>query len=89
MTDYTNLFLWSHYMDGARDLLLKLKDGGVLLETQFGKENKVYSDAIYTMLFSDKRNMQNFLYGETICFRNHERNKKGKLIKCEAYYKND
>jgi len=50
-------------------------------------ENKVYREAELTLITRDKRSMQLFMGGVyDICYRNHERDKKGKLIKCEAYF---
>lgn len=50
-------------------------------------ENKVYRDAEIRLITKDKRSMQLFLDGVyDIMYRNHERNAKGKLIRCEAYF---
>lgn len=52
-------------------------------------ENKVYRDAEIRLITKDKRSMQLFLDGVyDIMYRNHERNAKGKLIRCEAYFAN-
>lgn len=78
------------YLRGARDLLLALHDRGMLNDSnvkQIGKsskETKIYNDAIYTMLVQDKTNIHNFLYGDDICFYDHERDKKDRLIRLKA-----
>ena len=46
---------------------------------------KIYSNALYTAL-SDLKGMQDFLEGKEIHFKDHQRNKKGKLISCVAYF---
>ena len=42
--------------------------------------------AIVNLLISDLKNVQEYLLGTNICFRNHVRDKKGKLMSCEAYF---
>lgn len=50
-------------------------------------ENKVYRDAELRLITKDKRSMQLWLEGtHRIGYRNHERDKKGKLVRCEAYF---
>lgn len=50
-------------------------------------ENKVYRDAELRLIMRDKRSIQLFLDGcYDIMYRNHKRDKKGKLISCEAYF---
>lgn len=80
-----NLHEWSQQALGARLLLNKLRDCGVCLEK--GKDAKVYSDAIYELLLSGPDAIWQF-YGEqkSIGFRNFQKNAKGKLISCDAYF---
>ena len=49
-------------------------------------ENKVYRDAELALITQSKRTMELFMDGTPIRYRNHERDKKGKLTKCEAYF---
>ena len=46
----------------------------------------IYLEAFWNCITKDKRHMQMFMDGEEIRYRNHEHNKNGKLIKCEAYF---
>ena len=46
----------------------------------------VYTKAIVSLLASDLKNIQEYLLGTNIGFRNHVRDKKGKLVSCEAYF---
>lgn len=72
-------------MNGARQLLSIFRDSDIILMRECGKDNKVYSDAVYRLLL-DKRAMSMFLQGDRVLrFRNHKRNAKGKLIEVEAY----
>lgn len=49
-------------------------------------EDKVYIKAELDLITSSKRNMQLWLEDTPIRYRNHKRNKKGKLESCEAYF---
>ena len=49
-------------------------------------DDKVYIKAELDMITSSKRNMQLFLDGTQMRFRNHKRNKKGKLESVECYF---
>ena len=76
-----NIQHWSAYMQGARRAFL------YVLEHGDDYDNKVYRDAVFRLITSDLRYMGMFLTeSHTICFRNHKRDKKGKLISCEAYF---
>lgn len=46
----------------------------------------VYLEAFLKFITKDKRSMQLFLDGTEIRYRNHKRNKKGKLESCECYF---
>ena len=72
-------------MHGAIQLLQKLKDEKVNLLPNIGKESQIYSNALYKTL-SDLKGMQDFLEGKEIHFKDHQRDKKGKLISCVAYF---
>ena len=76
---------WSERLHGAIQLLQRLKDGNVNLLPSMGKDSKIYSDALYSAL-SDIKGMQDFLEGKEIHFKDHQMNKKGKLISCVAYF---
>ncbi len=76
---------WSERLHGAIQLLQRLKDENVNLLPSMGKDSKIYSNALYSAI-SDIRGMQDFLEGKEIHFKDHQRNKKGKLISCVAYF---
>ena len=83
-----NLHEWSNRMQGARGMLIKLyEDDNMILPLGVKRsEEMVYTKAIVNLLISDLRNVQEYLLGTNIGFRNHVRDKKGKLIRCEAYF---
>ena len=76
---------WSERMHGAMQLLRKLQDEKVNLLPCMGKDSRIYSDALYKTL-SDLKGMQDFLEGKELRFKDHQMNKKGKLISCVAYF---
>ena len=85
---FENLHEWSERMQGAREMLIKLyEDDNMILPLGVKRsEEMVYTKAIVNLLISDLRNVQEYLIGTNIGFRNHVRNKKGKLVSCEAYF---
>ena len=85
---FENLHEWSNRMQGAREILVKLyEDDNMILPLGAKRsEDRVYTKAIVSLLASDLKNIQEYLLGTNIGFRNHIRDKKGKLISCEAYF---
>ena len=83
-----NLHEWSNRMQGAREMLVKLyEDDKMILPLGVKRsEDIVYTKAIVNLLAIDLRNVQEYLLGTNIGFRNHVRDKKGKLVSCEAYF---
>lgn len=85
---FENLHEWSNRMQGAREMLIKLyeDDKMILLVGMKRSEDRVYTKAIVNLLISDLMNVQEYLLGTNIGYRNHVRDKKGKLVSCEAYF---
>ena len=85
---FENLHEWSERMQGAREMLIKLyEDDKMILPVGVKhSEHRVYTKAIVNLLASDLKNVHEYLLGTNIGFRNHVRDKKGKLIRCEAYF---
>ena len=85
---FENLHEWSERMQGAREMLIKLYEDDKMILPLGVKlsEDIVYTKAIVNLLISDLRNIQEYLLGTNIGFRNHIRDKKGKLMSCEAYF---
>lgn len=85
---FENLHEWSERMQGAREMLIKLyEDDKMVLPLGLKRsEDRVYTKAIVNLLASDLMYVQEYLLGTNIGFRNHVRDKKGKLISCEAYF---
>lgn len=85
---FENLHEWSERMQGAREMLIKpYENDNMILPLGLNRsEGRVYTKAIVNILISDLRNVHEYLLGTNIGFRNHVRDKKGKLIGCEAYF---
>ena len=85
---FENLHEWSNRMQGAREMLIKLyEDDKMILPLGVKRsEDRVYTKSIVYLFASDLKNIQEFLLGTNIGFRNHVRDNKGKLISCEAYF---
>ena len=85
---FENLHEWSERMQGAREMLVKLyeEDKMILPVGVKRSEYMVYTKAIVNLLASDLMYVQEYLLGTNIGFRNHLRDKKGKLVSCEAYF---
>lgn len=85
---FENLHEWSERMQGAREMLVKLYEYDKMILPLGAKrsEDRVYTNAIVSLLASDLRNVQEYFLGTNIGFRNHVRDKKGKLTSCEAYF---
>lgn len=79
-----NVHYFGAYLDGARAMLRKLQDHELINPKE--KREKVYCDAQIQLILEDKHKTNLFLQGEQIRFRNHQKDKKGKLTKCEAYF---
>lgn len=75
-------------MQGAREMLIRLyEDDKMILPLGLKRsEDMVYTKAIVNLLASDLSHVQEYLLGTNIGFRNHVRDKKGKLTSCEAYF---
>ena len=83
-----NLHEWSNRMQGAREMLIKLYEDDKMILPLGAKrsEDIVYTKAIVNLLAIDLMNVQEYFLGTNIGFRNHVRDKKGKLTSCEAYF---
>ena len=75
-------------MQGAREMLIKLyEDDKMILPLGVKRsEDRVYTKAIVNLLAIYLRNIQEYFLGTNIGYRNHVRDKKGKLVSCEAYF---
>ena len=80
---FQNVLYYGSYLLGAQMAAVKLIP---YVMQNYRGDDKVYIKAGLDMITSSKRNMQLWLDGTQMCFRNHKRNKKGKLESVEAYF---
>ena len=82
--DLRRLQDYSAYLQGARKAVMLMQKH--FPELSKGKE-AVYNKAILSLITNSLRNTDLWLSEEyEIRFRNHKRNKKDKLLSCEAYF---
>lgn len=88
MSRPTPLYEESFELMGARKMLLRLRDTyRFAMKTKGGKDDAVYLQAELDLIGSTQDNVRHFLCGDLrIHYRNHQRDKRGKLIKAEAYF---
>jgi hypothetical protein len=82
-----NIIHYSAYMQGARTAVMRY--GEWIKQGKRGRkgEERIYLDAEYKLITSDLRHTALWLEGATsIYYRNHVRDKKGKLVSVEAYF---
>jgi hypothetical protein len=79
-----HIAMYSSYYQGAIMAVRKITDS--LLNNKPKKDDWIYLKAEWDFITSCKRNMQLYLDGTEIRYRNHQRNKKGKLESVEAYF---
>lgn len=92
-TRLRNLQIWAWYIRGAREMLLRLREHFLCEEPhphearKVTAEDKVINKAILDLILSSKESVDRFLMEEyEIRLTDHQRDKKGKLIKCRAYF---
>lgn len=81
--NFQNVLYYGSYLLGAQMAAKKLIP---YVMQNYRGDDKVYIKAELDTITSSKRNMQLWLDETQIRYRNHERDKKGKLTKCEAYF---
>lgn len=79
------LAMYASYYQGAREIGVKILNSIPQLRSTRGEE-WLYLEAEWRLYTSSVRNMQLMMDGTEIRFRNHQRDKKGKLISVEAYF---
>lgn len=79
-----HIAMYAAYYQGALMAVRKVTDS--LLNNKPKKDDWIYLKAEWDFITSSKRNMQLYLDGTEIQYRNHQRNKKGKLESVECYF---
>lgn len=86
-SEFEDLREWSERMSGALQLLSAMDDSGLFNSSAWRGEQAVYSRAEIDYLKAGKMNVEKYIlyWNNSGRYRNHVRDKKGKLIKCEFY----
>lgn len=77
---------FSARVSACRRMLARLEEDGLLSKS---KADAPYNAAIIRLILSTPGDMERYLEGRRIGFRNFERKKNGSLAKCEAYWLED
>jgi hypothetical protein len=80
-----HIAMYASYYQGAIMAVMKVTDS-LLSGNKPKKDDWVYLKSEWELITSCKRNMQLYLDGTEIRYRNHQCNKKGKLESVEAYF---
>lgn len=87
------LNIWAWYINGARTMLLKLREHLLCEEPHqydarnVTKDDKVINKATLDLIISSKENVDRFLSeAYEIRITDHKLDKKGNLISCRAYF---
>lgn len=89
MVNLRNVSYYAAYYQGARKAFMLMSDKGSAYNMMMGKsrlEDTVYRKALYDLITENVRYTEMFMSGQSIRFFNYERDKKGKLTKCEASF---
>ncbi len=82
--DLQKVMYYGAYYQGALDAVRNITANYIW--GTFRGDAKIYRDAELELIKSSKRNMQLFLDGTEMRFRNHKRHKSGKLESVECYF---
>ena len=80
-----HIAMYASYYQGALMAVKKVTDS-LLSGNKPKKDDLTYLKAEWDLITSSKRNMQLYLDGTEIRYRNHKRNKRGKLESVECYF---
>lgn len=79
-----NVACYGAYYLGALDAVRRITEE--ILTAKPKGEDWIYKKAEWDCITKDKRSMQLYLDGTETRYRNHKKNKKGKLETCEMYF---
>lgn len=83
-----NLYPYSIQLSTTKLVLLTCLDAGFFDAKK--KEDAIYIKALVNLCITDSRAADDFLYGiNSIRYRNHKKDKNGKLVSVEAYLPKD
>lgn len=78
------LAMYASYYQGARMIGVKVLEG--IKNRKPKGDDWVYLEAEWRLYTESVRNMQLYMDGYEVRYRNHQKDKRGKLLRCEAYF---
>lgn len=84
-----NLHKESIYLQGARDLLLRLEQGGATITYKQGKDSAIYDKAVFKEILEDRESLVKFLQGNGWRYYDHQKDKKNKLVSVKVEFNKD
>lgn len=79
MSRFATLHEESLYLRGARALLLRIQEQGGAITYNQGKDDKIYSNAVFKEILYNRESLVKFLQGSGWRYYDHQSDKKGKL----------
>ena len=76
----------SFYLQGARDLLLRIEQMGCKVVFELDKDAKVYNEAVFKEILYNRESLVKFLQGTGWRYYDHQSNKKGKLVSVKVEF---
>lgn len=89
-TNFKNLHLESYYLQGARNMLLRILDDYRLSpKVKLSKDEAVYTKANIELALSSMENTRKYLENCEIRYYDWQKDKKGKLVSAKAMFITD
>lgn len=89
MNRFISLHEESFYLQGARDMLLRIQEQGGSVTYSQVKEDKVYSTAVFNEILYNRESLVKFLQGTGWRYYDHQRDKKNKLVSVKVEFYKD
>lgn len=86
MARIINLHEESLYLQGARDMLLALEQTKGMPQWHKEKDGGVYNESVFREILTERESLRKFLKYRSWRYTDHEKNKKGKLIKVKTIF---
>ena len=86
MNGFASLHEESLFLRGARALLLRIQEQGGGITYNQGKDDKIYSDAVFKEILYNRESLVKFLQGSGWRYYDHQSDKKGKLVSVKVKF---
>lgn len=86
MKGLLNLHEESIYLQGARDVLLIIEQGGGSIAYDQVKDSKVYDKAVFDEILYNRESLVKFLQGVGWRYYDHQRDKKKRLVSVKVEF---